>query len=51
MGDIQARIVELFEKNRFSVLATMIRQTGGAPRHAGTKFLILEERLLLNISA
>ncbi|MGD8227098.1 MAG: XdhC family protein, partial [Desulfobacteraceae bacterium] len=34
---------ELLKKNRFSVLATMIRQTGAAPRHAGTKFLIVED--------
>jgi len=43
MEDIYAKIVKLFEKNRFSVLATMIRQTGSAPRAAGTKFLIMED--------
>ncbi len=43
MEDIYAKIVELLKKNRFSVLATMIRQTGAAPRHAGTKFLIVED--------
>jgi xanthine dehydrogenase accessory factor len=43
MEDIYAKIVELLKKNRFSVLATMIRQTGAAPRHAGTKFLIKED--------
>ena len=43
MKDIYAKIVELLKKNRFSVLATMIRQTGAAPRHAGTKFLIMED--------
>jgi xanthine dehydrogenase accessory factor len=43
MEDIYAKIVELFENKRFSVLATMIRQTGAAPRHAGTKFLIMED--------
>ncbi len=43
MEDIYAKIVELLKKNRFSVLATMIRQTGAAPRHAGTKFLIMED--------
>ncbi len=43
MEDIYAKIVELLKTNRFSVLATMIRQTGAAPRHAGTKFLIMED--------
>ncbi|MGD9322014.1 MAG: XdhC family protein, partial [Desulfobacteraceae bacterium] len=43
MEDIYAKIVELLKKNCFSVLATMIRQTGAAPRHAGTKFLIMED--------
>lgn len=43
MEDIYAKIVELCKKNRFSVLATMIRQTGAAPRHTGTKFLVLED--------
>ncbi|MGD9077003.1 MAG: XdhC family protein [Desulfobacteraceae bacterium] len=43
MEDIYAKIVELLRKNRSSVLATMIRQAGAAPRHAGTKFLILED--------
>lgn len=43
MEDIYAKMVELLKKKRFSVLATMIRQTGAAPRHAGTKFLIMED--------
>jgi xanthine dehydrogenase accessory factor len=43
MEDIYAKMIELLKKNRFSVLATMIRQTGAAPRHAGTKFLIMED--------
>jgi xanthine dehydrogenase accessory factor len=43
MEDIYSKIVELLKRNRFSVLATMIRQTGAAPRHAGTKFLIMED--------
>ena len=43
MEDICAKMVELLKKKRFSVLATMIRQTGAAPRHAGTKFLIMED--------
>ena len=43
MKDIYAKIVELFEKNSFSVLATLIKQTGSAPRGIGTKCLILED--------
>ena len=43
MDPVYTKIVELFEKNRFSVLATIIRQTGSAPRGAGTKFLIMED--------
>jgi xanthine dehydrogenase accessory factor len=43
MEDIYGKIVELLKRNRFSVLATMIRQMGAAPRHAGTKFLIMED--------
>lgn len=43
MDPVYMKIVELFEKNRFSVLATIIRQTGSAPRGAGTKFLIMED--------
>jgi xanthine dehydrogenase accessory factor len=43
MKDIYTRIVELLEKNQFSVLATLIKQTGSAPRGIGTKCLILED--------
>jgi xanthine dehydrogenase accessory factor len=43
MKDIYEKIVELFEKNRFSVLAILIKQTGSAPRSIGTKCLILED--------
>lgn len=43
MKEIYPKIVELFEKNHFSVLATLIKQTGSAPRGVGTKFLILED--------
>ena len=43
MKDIYAKIVDLFEKNRFSVLATIIRLSGSAPRGVGTKFLIMED--------
>jgi len=43
MRDIYPKIVELFEKNHFSVLATLIKQSGSAPRGVGTKFLILED--------
>ena len=43
MREIYPKIVELFEKNHFSVLATIIKQTGSSPRGVGTKFLILED--------
>lgn len=43
MEDIYLKIVELFEENRLSVLATIIRQAGSSPRGIGTKFLILED--------
>ncbi|MFC1867327.1 XdhC family aldehyde oxidoreductase maturation factor [Thermodesulfobacteriota bacterium] len=43
MKDIYPKIVELFEMNRFSVLATRISQSGSAPRSVGTKLLILED--------
>lgn len=43
MDPVYTKIVELFEQNRFSVLATIIRQAGSAPRGAGTKFLIMED--------
>ena len=43
MKDIYENIVELLEQNRFSVLATLIKQAGSAPRGIGTKCLILED--------
>ena len=43
MEDIYTRIVESFETNRFSVLATLINVTGSAPRGIGTKCLIMED--------
>jgi xanthine dehydrogenase accessory factor len=43
MKDIYTKIVELFETNRFSVLATLISVTGSAPRRTGTKCLIMED--------
>jgi xanthine dehydrogenase accessory factor len=43
MKEIYPKIVELFEMNRFSVLATIISLSGSAPRGVGTKFLILED--------
>jgi len=43
MKEIFPKIVELFETNRFSVLATIISRSGSAPRGIGTKFLVLEE--------
>ncbi len=47
MEDIQEKIVEMFEQNRFCVLATIIKQTGSAPRGIGTKFLILEDESII----
>ncbi|MBW2205661.1 MAG: XdhC family protein [Deltaproteobacteria bacterium] len=43
MDPVYTKIVELFEQNRFSVLATIIRQTGSAPRGVGTKFIVMED--------
>ena len=43
MKDIYRKVVELFGENRMSVLATIIKQTGSAPRGMGTKFLIMED--------
>jgi xanthine dehydrogenase accessory factor len=43
MKEIYTKIVELFKKNRVSVLATITRQTGSSPRGVGTKFLIMED--------
>ncbi|MFH1349421.1 MAG: XdhC family aldehyde oxidoreductase maturation factor [Pseudomonadota bacterium] len=43
MEDVYLKIVELFKEDRFSVLATIIRQTGSSPRGVGTKFLIMED--------
>lgn len=43
MKDIYPKVVESFEKNCFSVLATIVKQAGSSPREIGTKFLILED--------
>lgn len=43
MEEIFHKIVELFETNRFSVLATIINRSGSGPREVGTKILILED--------
>ncbi len=43
MKDIYEKVIELAEKGRFSVLATIIRQTGSTPRGIGTKFVIMED--------
>jgi xanthine dehydrogenase accessory factor len=43
MKEIFNKIVELFETNRFSVLATIISRSGSSPRGVGTKILILED--------
>lgn len=43
MKDIYPKVVELFEKNRFSVLVTVIGQSGTTPRGVGSKLLVPEE--------
>lgn len=43
MREIYPRILECFKKNRFSVLATLIEQSGSTPRGVGTKIIILED--------
>ena len=43
MKDIYSKIEELFEKNQFSVLATLISKSGSSPREEGTKMLIMED--------
>ena len=43
MKDIYEKVIERAEKGHFSVLATIIRQTGSTPRGIGTKFVILED--------
>ena len=43
MRDIYVKILESFEMNRFSVLVTIIGQSGSSPRGIGTKLLVLED--------
>jgi len=43
MKDIYEKVIELAEKGQFSVLATIITQTGSTPRGIGTKFVIMED--------
>jgi len=43
MKDISKKLTEQFEKKRFSVLATIIKQAGPTPRGIGTKCLILSD--------
>jgi len=43
MKEIYPKIIELFHDDRFSVLATIIRQAGPTPRGIGTKCLIMED--------
>ena len=43
MKDIYSKIVELFKRDDFSVLATIIKQSGSTPRGIGTKFLVMED--------
>jgi xanthine dehydrogenase accessory factor len=43
MEDIYPKAIELLDKGRFSVLATIIALTGSGPRGVGTKFVIMED--------
>jgi len=43
MKEIYEKVIELCENKHFSVMATIIRQTGSAPRGVGTKFVIMED--------
>jgi xanthine dehydrogenase accessory factor len=43
MREIYHKVVEQFEKNRFSVLVTIIGQSGSTPRSAGSKLLIPDD--------
>lgn len=43
MREIFHNILESFKKDKFSVLATLVEQSGSAPRGVGTKFIILED--------
>jgi xanthine dehydrogenase accessory factor len=43
MEDIYPKALELLDKGRFSVLATIIGLTGSGPRGVGTKFIIMED--------
>lgn len=43
MKDIYSKMEGLFEKNQFSVLATLIAKSGSSPRKVGTKILIMED--------
>lgn len=47
MKEIYTKILELFKENRFSVLATVIKLTGSAPRGSGAKCLVLEDGSLV----
>jgi xanthine dehydrogenase accessory factor len=43
MKEIYEKVIDLAEKKYWSVLATIIGQTGSAPRGIGTKFVIMED--------
>ena len=43
MKELFPSILETLKNNRFSVLATLIEQSGSAPRGIGTKFVIFED--------
>ena len=46
MDDIYPRIVDLLEKGRPLVLATLVRLSGSAPRGVGTQCLVMEDGAL-----
>jgi xanthine dehydrogenase accessory factor len=43
METIFQHIINCFREGRVSVLATLIKRTGSAPRDAGTRFLVLDD--------
>lgn len=43
MKDIYLKIVELFEANRFGVLATLVSVSGSSPRNPGAKMLVVDD--------
>jgi xanthine dehydrogenase accessory factor len=43
MREMYEKVVEMYQNDRFSVLATIIKQAGPTPRGIGTKCLILDD--------